>query len=90
MDAAWEMRGSKTVLGLMVVEAPDDVEGSAPGSYWLSQADAQVEQGMLEDSLPHRTSKERAEIADGFLGVATWQRVCLEFHLPWPPIADIG
>ena len=48
-------------------------------------AKEQVSPVLLEKSLPHRTDGERADIAQGFLGVTTWQRVCREFGLPWPP-----
>jgi hypothetical protein len=72
----------------MIVEGPGGAGAIAPSEYWRDEAEAQVELKMIKDSLPHRTPKERAQIAEGFLGVATWQRVCLEFNLTWPPIAD--
>jgi hypothetical protein len=88
MDAASEIRGNKKVLGMMIVEGSEGSKNRDPSGYWFDQADEQVKDEMLTKSLPHRTLAERALIADGFLGVTTWQRVCSEFHLPWPPIAD--
>lgn len=85
MDAAWEIREGKPVLGLMIIEGSDHARGLEPSPYWLGEANSQIVDEMLKSSLPHRTAKERIAIADGFLGVVTWQRVCQEFHLPWPP-----
>jgi hypothetical protein len=88
MDAAWEIRGDKKILGLMIVEGSENAQAVVPSEHWQKEAQAQVELKMLEASLPHRTADERNQIAKGFLGVTTWQRVCAEFNLPWPPIAD--
>jgi hypothetical protein len=88
MDAAYEQARNKKVLGIMIVEGPGGADAAIPGEYWQKEAEAQVEPQMLEASLPHRIPLERAQIAEGFLGVTTWQRVCLEFHLPWPPTVD--
>jgi hypothetical protein len=88
MDAAWEIRKNKKVFGMMIVEGPGDAEAITPSGYWLEEAKAQIKSEMMEASLPHRIPEERMEIATDFLGVTTWQRVCSEFHLPWPPIAD--
>lgn len=85
MDAAWELRSGRQVLGLMIVEGQGGSDATAPSDYWLKQADGQVIDPALNASLPHRTPGERKEIADGFLGVTTWQQVCAEFRLPWPP-----
>lgn len=83
MDAAWEVRGQRRVLGLMIVEGVDP--DGAPAAHWLRDAEAQFSEDMLTSSLPHRRPEERAAIAAGFLGLTTWQRVCHEFRLPWPP-----
>lgn len=88
MDAARELPGNKKTLGLMIVEGPGGADAVTPSEYWQGEADAQVEPQMLKDSLPHRTPQERELIAEGFLGVTTWQRVCSEFRLSWPPAAD--
>lgn len=83
MDAAWEMRGTKQVLGLMIVEG--DKDATAPNDHWLARADEQVRESTLNASLPHRTVDARAQIAHGFLGATTWQAVCRELGLGWPP-----
>src|SRR5437773_3390138 len=72
MDAAWEVRGSKRVLGLLIVEAeqPDQMPRE-----WVGEADAQFSRSNLASSLPHRTSQERDAIGAGFLGTTTWQMV---------------
>jgi hypothetical protein len=90
MDAAWEVRGGKRVLGLMIVEGQKGAHAYAPSEYWLKEANDLALEQALVDSLPHRSSVERAQIADGFLGATTWQRVCAEFELPWPPCQDSG
>jgi hypothetical protein len=78
MDAAWEMRSGRLAFGLMIVEGP-------LSEYWRRQAEVEVLDSTLCGSLSHRTSTERNQIADGFLGITTWQAVCTEFALAWPP-----
>lgn len=90
MDAAWDVRDGKQVLGLMIVEGPGGADATVPSAHWLKQGDNQVLAETLNASLPHRSSSERDQIAGGFLGVTTWQRVCAEFGLTWPPFADSG
>lgn len=88
MDAAMEVRDGRKVLGLMITEGRGGAEATAPSEYWLRQGDLQVQADTLNESLPHRSPAERQEIADGFLGVTTWQRVCADLGLPWPPVDD--
>jgi hypothetical protein len=56
-----------------------------PSDYWKEQCRAQYAEDMLRDSLPHRTPEQRQTIGDGIIGITTWQRVCAEFRIPWPP-----
>ena len=88
MDAAYKQARNKKVLGMMIVEGSGGAEAVTPNEYWPKEAEAQVKPGMIDASLPHRIPAEHMKIAEGFLGVTTWQRVCLEFSLLWPPIAD--
>jgi hypothetical protein len=88
MDAASEIRGDRRVVGLMIVEGQSGAYAMVPSEYWLKEAKDQVLERTLADSLPHRSADERIQIADGFVGVVTWQRVCAEFALPWPPCHD--
>jgi hypothetical protein len=89
MDAAWEIRGNKRVLGLMIVEGDGGADAVTVSDHWNSQANAQVLEQTQTDSLPHRSVEARREIAAGFKGVTTWQRVCAEFGIPWPPYEDV-
>jgi hypothetical protein len=90
MDAALEVAGGRRVVGLLLVEGDEDkLGGFYPSPYWLSQSEAQTASGMLRDSLPHRTPTERVLLAEGLIGVATWQQVCSTFDLPWPPVQDV-
>lgn len=84
MDAAWEIAAGRAVLGLLVVEGGADDPMSVPEHWQLASA-RQIEAELLVPSLPHRSAKERQAIAAGVLGAVTWQRVCQEFSIGWPP-----
>jgi len=88
MDAAVEIGGARRVLGLLVVEGDGKGNVLEPSDYWLEQSRSQYADSMLGASLPHRSLSERRELVGGVLGVTTWQRVCLEFDLLWPPLDD--
>jgi hypothetical protein len=85
MDAAMDAYLGKQVLGLLIVEGPGGRDAVAPSEYWKAQCRAQYAEAMLRDSLPHRTPEQRQAIGDGIIGVTTWQAVCAEFRIPWPP-----
>lgn len=87
MDAASEIADGRAVLGLLIVEGRHPDVMSVP-SDWAQACAADLEPEMVNASLPHRTEAERRKIADGVLGAVTWQRVCREFDLPWPPAPD--
>jgi hypothetical protein len=88
MDAAYEIRGAKRVLGLMVVEGDGGTGAVNVSPHWTNQATQQILAQTLTDSLPHRSVDERNQIAAGFLGVTTWQRLCAAFSIEWPPMDD--
>jgi hypothetical protein len=88
MDAATDYFPDKQVLGLLIVEGDGGPEAVAPSAYWEAQSRAQYLPQMLIDSLPHRTASERDKIKDGVLGVTTWQVICKQNHLPWPPVLE--
>ena len=90
MDAAWDIRGSKRVLGLMIVEGSGGASAITPTEHWLKQVNEQVLARTLIDSLPHRSPDDRDRIANGFLGVTTWQNVCAQCAINWPPDGDAG
>lgn len=83
MDAAWEIAQGRKVFGLMIVEGEEPAE-LYPSKHWLSESDKVVMKETLTTSLPHRTETERDQIAEGYLGVTTWQRVCRELRVAWP------
>jgi hypothetical protein len=87
MDAAWEVAAGRTVLGLLLVEGEEENPLAVP-KQWARASDNQLCPDLLDPSLPHRTDEERQAIAAGVLGVATWQRVCHEFSIDWPPVRD--
>ena len=64
------------------VEAESGSSSTEPPSTWHEAIDSTISDQVLRDSLPHRTSDERAQIAGALLGVTTWQAVCDEFQIP--------
>lgn len=85
MDAALEVAGQRAVLGLHIVEgSAEDTE--LPSPYWMNAAEQLRTEAALQRSLPHRDVEVRNQLRDGFLGVTTWQRVCRELSIAWPPI----
>lgn len=85
MDAALESFPSKQIFGLLLVEGLERGDSSVPSEYWRRQSEGQYSEGTLAASLPHRTPDQRARLAQGILGVATWQAVCARNNIPWPP-----
>jgi hypothetical protein len=57
-------------------------------SHWEAAARATITPAALDDSLPHCTSSERQVIADGFLGVTTWQQICAIFQIDYTTLLD--
>ena len=87
MDAACAFADGRVVLGLLLVEGEPPDSMLAP-QRWSQAVAADLDRKVLVPSLPHRTGEERQAIADGVLGVATWQRVCLEFAIDWSSLPD--
>ena len=88
MDAAWEVAEGRVVLGLLLVEGKTYDPLSVP-QKWLRDSEKHLQHDQLASSLPHRSDQERQEIGAGVLGAATWQRVCHEFSIDWPPFQDV-
>jgi hypothetical protein len=86
LDCAWEVRNGKRVVGFYIVEGEvdDDRTSMSIGPAWQAAARDIQSREVIDASLPHRSPGERAEIASGFLGVTTWQRLAAEFNLEWP------
>lgn len=84
IDAAWEVRGRRKVLGLFIVE--DD--GSGLPTVWREAAGEAVAEQALAGSFPHRSARETAELRRCFLGVATWASVCRAFGINMRDLPD--
>jgi hypothetical protein len=80
MDAAWEIRGKRAVYGLFLVEGVSPDPGKVPDN-WKKAAETALSPPALAGSFPHRSEVERHAITRGFLGVATWQRLCACFAI---------
>lgn len=90
MDAVSEAYRAKRVLGLLVVEGDGGSKAIAPSAYWIEESAKQIDPGMLEASLPHRTPTERERIAAGVLAPITWQSICAANDISWPPFPDVA
>jgi hypothetical protein len=88
LDCAWEIRGPRRVFGFFVVEGMGGSEAVEVPDRWVEAVNQTTSPQALEGSLPHRTSEERAEIANCFLGVTTWQRVCSKFRIDWATLPE--
>jgi hypothetical protein len=88
MDAAMNAFPNKRVCGLLIVEGGGDASTLQPSAFWLSECAAQYAQPMLNESLPHRSPSERVQLADGVLGVTTWQAVCAAVGPDWRSLPD--
>jgi len=88
MDAAWEVAEGRVVLGLLLVEGKTGDPMSVP-MKWLRDSEMHLQHDHLAASLPHRSDQERLEIGAGILGAATWQSVCHEFSIGWPPFQEV-
>jgi hypothetical protein len=86
MDAAMEHFPGKRVLGLLLVEGGRGSEARVPSPHWIAESKAQYDPSMVASSLPHRAPAERSALASGMLGVATWQAICAQNCIPWPPV----
>lgn len=82
IDCAWEVRGRKRVLGMLIVEGAGD-DQTVP-AYWQDYSDRLASAEVMASSLPHRGPDEQRAISECFVGVTTWQQVCHEFDIPWP------
>lgn len=78
LDCAWDIREGRRVYGFYVVEAEDGV--AVPSKWWDEVAETVAER-TRKASPPHRSPETQETIADGFLGVCTWQHVCREFDI---------
>lgn len=83
LDAAWEIRGKRSVYGLFIVESEaDSADGSVP-EYWRSAGAACFAPEVMHSSFPHRSEDEAQAISRCYLGVTTWRQVCERFGIDW-------
>ena len=88
LDCAHACRGTKMVLGLMIVEGTGGANATTVPKVWDDAAAETVSAPILGASLPHRLEAERAAIAESFLGVTTWQAVCATFGIDYSALPD--
>jgi hypothetical protein len=88
LDCAWEIKGRKQVIGFFIVEGEgttDDVS-----DFWKKEATNTINQDAIASSLPHRGPEEQTAIANCFIGITTWQRICKEFGIDWNSLPDLA
>jgi hypothetical protein len=88
LDAAWEVRGPRSVFGFFLVEGSPNDPLNPPPVWRAAAADTLIDETM-EKSLPHRGAHERQALRETFLGVATWQAVCAKFHICFEDLPDL-
>jgi hypothetical protein len=81
LDAAWEIRGARSVYGILIVEAKKETDSIAVPPLWETAAADITSPEALASSLPHRGPEEQTGIARSFVGVTTWQAVCHSFRI---------
>ena len=79
IDAAWEIRGNRSVYGLFVVESSGD--STAVPERWKVAAVACLDETTLQTSFPHRSANEVEAISKCYLGITTWRHVCERFAI---------
>ncbi|MGE0816175.1 MAG: hypothetical protein AB7O28_10675 [Vicinamibacterales bacterium] len=86
IDAAWNARGDRKVVGLMIV---DGAEGEhAVPSPWREYRKSLEGSSAVNESLPHRSVAERGDILRAFAGVTTWQAVMDALDVPKEVLID--
>jgi len=86
MDAAWEIRGGRAVFGLFLVSAKPGT--SVVPVSWQQAARETLGPIAIAGSFPHRGPEEQQRLAQGFLGVVTWQEVCGRFGIDHSALPD--
>ena len=80
IDAAWDGANGRRVFGFFIVKELTD--------EWLRAVNETVSERALAESLPHRLDDVKEQIADSFLGVTTWERVCDAFDFDYFSLPD--
>jgi len=88
LDAAWEIRGRRSVYGFLIVDSEaDSLDGSVP-EVWRQAARECLQPSVLSTSFPHRSADEMASISRCFLGATTWQQICARFCIDLRSLPD--
>lgn len=82
LDSAWDTRRERRLYGVLMVEADREVGRSEAPAAWSEGLERSLSDEALAQSLPHRSTDERAAIGAALLGVTTWQAVCDELQVP--------
>lgn len=80
LDVVWEIREGRTVLGGLIVDGKEPDPTGVP-ELWQRVAHETLSQDTLDAALPHRSKEDKQALAKGFLGVMTWQKLCLALDL---------
>jgi hypothetical protein len=88
LDGARELRGNRRVVGFFIIEGEDGADGVDVPLSWRKQCDDTIRDDVLVESLPHRPPADLQEIADGYLGVTTWQRVCRALGISYESLPE--
>jgi len=86
IDCAWEIRGSRQVIGFFIVEG-NGTDLSVPNN-WKMFAQNTITEEVVTASLPHRGPIEQQGIASSFAGVTTWQCICDKFGIVYGDLPD--
>lgn len=80
LDAAWDTLQGRRLVGLMIVEGLETVQGvPAPWCNYQAQLDSPE---ILFNSMPHRNAAERIAIRNCFKGITTWQSIIAALGIP--------
>jgi len=88
IDGAFEVKGSRQVFGLFIVEADYETDRYTVPEKWLKAARETISSNAIQTSLPHRSEEHRNAIANAFVGVTTWTEVCRRFGIPESILPD--
>ena len=83
LDAAWEIRGRRSVYGFFIVESETNSADGCVPEHWRSASAACLTPEVMRSSFPHRSEQEAQAISRCYLGVTTWRQVCERFRIDW-------
>lgn len=87
LDAAWEIRGERQVLGGFIIEGEKESPFQVPET-WKRACQDTPRNETLEAALPHRSLTEKQALGKSFLGAVTWQNLCQRTGLAFTSLPD--